>query len=131
MLRSVLASVVLAQPALAQERMTVDAFLDLVVGRTATIVHFGTDRPAGIEQFLRRDRSVFARPDGICGYGFIYEENEAICFEYDFEPVGQRHCWVPFSDGDRLLVATVSGSSIQEVTSVTDEPVNCSPPATS
>lgn len=128
MLKRALVLAAISQPAMAQERMLADTFLDLLEGRTASFVMFEDGSPAGTEQFLRRDRTVIALPDGICGYGFVYADADAVCFEYDFDQPGRRHCWVPFEAGERLWAASRDGSEIQEIVEITDEPVSCEPP---
>jgi hypothetical protein len=118
-------------PAVSQERISPEALLDRLAGRTAVYERFRSGYPAGVEQYLRRDRTIIALPDGTCGYGFVYAEADMICFEYDFEPAGRRHCWAAFVEGDRLMVVASNGTEIQEVVGISDTPVACTPPATS
>lgn len=117
-----------AIPAAAQERITPEDFLDRVEGRTAIFVTFEDDHLVGTEQFVRRDRTVWARWDGTCAYGLVTVEEGLLCFAYDDEPAGRKHCWVPFALDDQLLVVTPDGSDIQQVREITDTPVSCEPP---
>jgi len=121
----------LAGPALGQERITADMFLDRVTGRTATFVAFQDGALVGVEQFVRRDRTVWARADGTCAYGAVTVQDGAVCFAYDDEPRNIQHCWIPFEVDERLLVVTRDGSEVQEITRLSDAPVSCEPPPTS
>lgn len=131
MIRSAVPLVLCAAPAWAQEQITADAFLDRLAGRTATFVMMGTDELVGIEQFLRRDRTVWARSDGTCAYGTITVDGPLVCFAYDDEPSGRKHCWFPFERDGTLLVLDDEGDEVQEISRITDTPVFCEPPATS
>jgi len=128
-----LASVLLmlAAPAGAQDRFTPEALLDRLDGRTATFRQFESQRLVGVEQFLSRQRTVWARANGSCAYGRVTVEAGQVCFEYDDDPPGRRHCWVPFEMDDRLLVVSPNGGEVQEVTRLSDEPVICSAPPVS
>lgn len=128
LIRAALLSLACAAPAAAQDQITPDAFLDEVEGRTATFYVWGTNTLVGIETFERRDRSVWARSDGTCAYGVVTVRDVRICFAYDDEPTGREHCWIPFRDGDTLLVLDDDGSEVQEITQIDDKPVDCSPP---
>lgn len=113
-------------PAAAQERLTPTEFLDFVAPRTATFVTFPGGRLVGIEQFLSRDRTVWARANGTCAFGQITTDETQICFEYDDDVPGVRHCWVPYLQDARLLVVSASTpGSMQEVTEISDTPVTC------
>ena len=99
-------------------------FLDLVEGRTARFDLFPDGVHVGIEEFLSRDRSVWTRADGSCAYGRITTDTRQICFEYEDQP-GLLHCWVPFVRDDRVFVIDTDGSEIQEITELSDVPVDC------
>ena len=120
-----------ASHSVAQERISAELFLDRVAGKTATFVMYSTGDLVGTEQFVRRDRTVWARADGSCAYGTVFVREGAVCFAYDDEPAGVTHCWAPFETDDRLLVVTLDGREIQEVTALSDAPVICSAPPTS
>ena len=117
-----------AGPVVAQEQITPDTFLDRLTGKTATFVMWGTDDLVGIEQFLARDRTVWARSDGTCAYGTVTVEGPLVCFAYDDEPLGRQHCWFPFEQEGTLLVLDDEGDEVQAVSRITDLPVSCEPP---
>ncbi len=73
----------LAGAATAQEQITPDEFLDGATGNTLTFTAFDGGHLVGEEQFLRRDLSVWAQPDGRCTYGTIEIRGPRICFLYD------------------------------------------------
>ncbi|MCG6903126.1 MAG: hypothetical protein LJE68_10630 [Rhodobacter sp.] len=119
-----LLSLILTQPAAAQTRLTPDEFLDRAIGRTLTFSVFPTGEWVGTEQFLTRDRSVWAKHDGRCTYGDITRDGLYVCFRYEDEP-NELHCWVPFIHDAQLLVRGSLGE-IQQVTEITEKPVICS-----
>lgn len=115
-----------AAPVFAQERLTPEQFLDLVTERTASFSTFPDRFPVGTEQFLSRDQTVWARADGTCAYGRVTMENGQVCFDYDDDPPGVRHCWVPFLRDARLFVASTDDlGEVQEVVEINDDPVAC------
>ncbi|WP_415920058.1 hypothetical protein [Tateyamaria sp. SN6-1] len=130
MIRSIvlLLAVLGSLPAMAQERITPAQFLDRLAGKTATFVDFRSGDLIGIEQFVRRDRTIWARANGSCAYGTVFVRDGMVCFDYDDQPPGITHCWVPFTHEDGLLVATADGRSIQRVSSIVDGPVICEAP---
>lgn len=115
-------------PAQAQDRISADAFLDQLAGKTATFVVWGTDDLVGVEQFLRRDRTVWARSDGSCAYGTVKVDGPLVCFAYDDEPKGRQHCWFPFVQDGMLLVLDDDGDEVQAISEITETPVACNPP---
>ena len=118
--------VFLASPSNAQELISPDAFLDIAVGKTLTFNRFGSGELVGTEEFLSRELSVWRWATGECVYGKIAVEGNQLCFYYEGDPMAPD-CWWPFRDEDRLLVrfANLSIGSIQEVTSITDDTLNC------
>ena len=128
MIRAALILLLGAVPAAAQEQITAAAFLDRVAGRPATFVIMGTDDLVGVEQFLRRDRTVWARSNGTCAYGTVTVEGPLVCFAYDDEPTGRQHCWFPLELDGTLLVLDDEGDEVQEISAITDAPVICDPP---
>ncbi|WP_299729759.1 hypothetical protein [uncultured Tateyamaria sp.] len=115
-----------ALPVMAQERLTPDEFLDLLDQRTASFSTFPNRQPVGTEQFLSRTRTVWARANGTCAYGTVSAEEGQVCFNYDDDLPGARHCWVPFLRDARLFVASTSDlGEVQEVVQITDDPVAC------
>lgn len=116
----------LAGPAAAQDRLTPEQFLDLVSQRTASFATFPDRVPVGTEQFLSRTRTVWARANGTCAFGTVSVENGQVCFDYDDDPPGVRHCWVPFLRDARMFVASTDDlGEVQEVVEISDDPVAC------
>lgn len=116
-------AVVGASPLAAQTKITPDAFLDQAEGHTLTFRNFRTDRLVGIEQFLDRTRSVWARENGTCTYGRIEIEGGLVCFRYE-DQSGTTHCWQPYvHEGDLLLISL--SRDIQRISQISDEPVIC------
>ncbi|GGX54753.1 hypothetical protein GCM10007385_23840 [Tateyamaria omphalii] len=126
MMRLAVALLFAAAPAIAQDRLTPEQFLDLVADRTASFATFPDRQPVGIEQFLSRDRTVWARANGTCAFGLVTAENGQVCFDYDDDPPGVTHCWVPFLRDARLFVASTDDlGEVQEVVDISDDPVAC------
>ncbi|MEM9970101.1 MAG: hypothetical protein AAF762_03230 [Pseudomonadota bacterium] len=124
------AVLVLATPCLAQERVSPEAFLDAAEGKTLTFEMFPSGSLVGVEEFLRRDLSVWRRAGEDCVYGSVSVRDDQICFAYDDDPEGVEHCWVTFSDGERFFVAMPSefeadGLEVQVVSSISDETLDC------
>lgn len=113
----------------AQTQLTPDAFLDQAVGKTLTFSTFGSGRLVGVEQFLRRDLSVWAGVDLRCTYGEIEVRGPLVCFIYENNP-NPENCWMPFVDDQGLIVMSRS-FDIQRVTAVTQNPVVCNDAPTS
>ena len=113
-----------AGPLSAQQQISPDAFLDLALGQTLTFSDYGTGLTVGVEQFLRRDLSVWAQQNGQCSYGEIEIRGPLVCFIYENFP-NPDNCWMPFQvDGD-VLVMSAENRQIQRVTGVSKEPVVC------
>ena len=113
-----------AAPAAAQEQIDPDAFLDRLAGRTATFAMINSGAVVGVEQFLRRDRTVWVTADGRCTYGTVDTRGPYVCFVYDDVP-GVDHCWLTFSFGGALAVMSREADEVQEVTRITDEILQC------
>lgn len=121
-----LVAALLGAPASAQESLTPEAFLDRATGRTLTFVSTPEGRLVGVEQFLSRSRSVYARADGSCAYGTVTVEGPELCFRYEDDP-GRAHCWWPFTRGGELHVriADTASDEVQRVSRIGDGPVLC------
>ena len=128
MLRTALALALIAVPAAAQEMLTPDQFLDRANGHTLTFVDAPSGALVGVEQFLSRSRSVYARADGSCAYGTVTVEGPELCFRYDDDP-GRLHCWWPFeSDGTlHVRLAEPDTGEVQRVDGLSENPVMCRP----
>jgi hypothetical protein len=114
----------LAAPAAAQEQMTPEAFLDLALGRTLSFSSISSGNLVGVEQFLRRDLSVWADESGRCTYGRIEERGPLLCFVYEDAP-DPNNCWIPFNDGGTLLVLSERTREVQRISDISDKPVIC------
>lgn len=113
-----------ATPAAAQDQMTPDGFLDLVVGRTLSFSSMRTGGLIGEEQFLRRDLSVWADQSGRCTYGRIELRGPLICFLYEDAP-DPNNCWIPFMDDGTLLVLSKGSSEVQRISDISEESITC------
>ncbi|MEM7718393.1 MAG: hypothetical protein AAF222_04260 [Pseudomonadota bacterium] len=111
----------------AQERLTPEDFLNFALGKTLTFDTFPDGRLVGVEEFLRRDLSVWRDRSGVCVYGRITIPDGQICFLYENDDDDTPVCWVPFLKGDRWFVLNTNGSrrEIQEITSVTKDGLDC------
>ena len=116
-------ALMLADPAMAQTRITPEQFVGQAAGRTLTFRNYSTGNLVGVEQFLGPDRSVWARQDGTCTYGQINLREGTVCFTYEDSP-DETHCWQPYVHNGDMLVISNSGD-IQRVSDITDEPVIC------
>ncbi|MEQ6247445.1 hypothetical protein ABMC89_00995 [Sulfitobacter sp. HNIBRBA3233] len=108
----------------AQEQITPEAFLDIAVGRTLSFRGLETDTLVGVEQFLRRDLSVWAGEDGRCTYGRIEIRGPLLCFLYE-DFTDPDNCWMPFNDAGQLLVVSRSSFEVQRISDISDTPVEC------
>lgn len=111
-------------PARAQEQMTPDAFLDLAMGRTLSFSGVLSGGLVGVEQFLRRDLSVWADETGRCTYGRIEINGPYLCFLYEDAP-DPNNCWIPFMDEGTLLVLSQNTGEVQRISDISDKPVVC------
>ena len=111
----------------AQTRITPEAFLDAVQGKTVKFHDYPSGELVGTEEFLSPNLSVWRMEGRGCVYGQITTPNGQICFLYDDDPDGLPVCWWPFLHNDRLMVrlATFAYSEIQEVLSITEDGLNC------
>ena len=113
-----------AIPATAQEQITPDGFLDLALGRTLSFTSTGSGNLVGVEQFLRRDLSVWADERGRCTYGRIEQRGPLLCFLYEDAP-DPDNCWIPFIDEGTLLVMAQRSNEVQRISDISEKPVIC------
>lgn len=121
---ALLMSAVLATPVAAQDQLTPDGFLDLAEGRTLSFSNTQTGSLVGVEQFLRRDLSVWADETGRCTYGRIEQRGPHLCFLYEDAP-DPDNCWIPFNNNGTLLVMSQRTSEVQRISDISDAPVIC------
>ena len=121
-----LALAVVATPAIAQDYLSPEAFLDFAEGKTLTFRNYEFGVDVGIEEYLSRELSVWRDEGGQCVYGRITTSNGQLCFYYDGAVDGPA-CWWPFRLGERLFVrlARFGEGEIQEIVSVTEETLSC------
>ena len=119
-----IAALFVASPLAAQEQITPDGFLDLAKGRTLTFSNIRSGGVVGIEQFLRRNLSVWADATGRCTYGRIEIRGPHLCFLYEDSP-NPENCWIPFNDGGTLLVMSSRSGEVQRISDISEEPVIC------
>lgn len=113
-----------ATQAAAQDQMSPDGFLDLIVGKTLSFSSMRTGGLIGEEQFLRRDLSVWADQTGRCTYGRIELRGPLICFVYEDAP-NPDNCWIPFMDNGTLLVLSKWTNEVQRISDISEEPITC------
>jgi hypothetical protein len=113
-----------AIPATAQEQITPEGFLDLALGRTLSFTSTGSGNLVGVEQFLRRDLSVWADETGRCTYGRIEQRGPLLCFLYEDAP-DPDNCWIPFIDEGTLLVMAQRSNEVQRISDISEKPVIC------
>ena len=103
-MRALACLLLLATPAAAEGALDAEAFEALVEGRTLTYGALGAE-PYGIEHYYPGRRVTWAwAGDDECLSGVWYEdgpeEDPAICFLYESDPVPQ--CWQVFHEGAGL-----------------------------
>lgn len=113
--------------ALAQTRITPEAFLSAVQGKTVDFYEIRSGDLVGTEQFLSPSLSVWKERGDTCVYGQITTPNGQICFLYDNDLDGIPVCWWPFLHQDRLMVrlASFTDGEIQEVRRVSEDGLDC------
>jgi hypothetical protein len=111
-------------PAQAQDQLTPDDFLDLSMSRTLSFSSVLSGDLVGVEQFLRRDLSVWADETGRCTYGRIEIRGPYLCFLYEDAP-DPNNCWIPFMDDGTLLVLSQNTGEVQRISDISDKPVIC------
>ena len=126
----IVAATSVASQAQAQEQLTPDNFLDLALNRTLSFSSIHTGMLVGVEEFLRRDLSVWADETGRCTYGRIEIRGPLICFLYEDAP-DPKNCWIPFNDAGTLFVMSQNIGEVQLISDISDKPVICEDAPTS
>ena len=111
----------------AQTRITPEAFLTVVQGKTVRFHNFPSGDLVGTEEFLSPTVSVWRMEGRGCVYGQITTPDGQICFLYDDDADGLPVCWWPFEHEGRLMVrlTTFAYTEIQEVRSITEDGLSC------
>lgn len=113
-----------AGAATAQEQITPDEFLDLALERTLSFTSVQSGQLVGVEEFLRRDLSVWADKSGRCTYGRIEIRGPLLCFLYEDAP-DPENCWLTFNDAGTLLVMANRSGEVQRISDLSEEPIIC------
>jgi hypothetical protein len=112
----------LAAPALAETALTAQAFDALTLGRTMTWAEYG--QVYGVELYLpgRRVRWTVLGDD--CKTGHWYPDGDAICFQYENDPLPD--CWRITETADGLLARYTDPPRTEPVlVQETAEPMAC------
>ncbi|WP_271950279.1 hypothetical protein [Ruegeria faecimaris] len=127
--KAAIAALVMAVPSAieAQTRITPEAFLGAVQGKTVKFHVYDSGMLVGTEEFLSPTLSVWRMEGKGCVYGKITTPNGQICFLYDDDEDGLPVCWWPFLYEDQLMVRMVgfSRTEIQEVRDISEKGLNC------
>ncbi len=116
-------ALMLAGPVLAETPMSGAEFEAYSTGRTLTYAESG--RIYGIEEYLPGRRVRWAFTEDECRDGYWYEDEEAICFVYEDNPVPQ--CWSFTRSPTGLLarfLGTENGRELYEAQQ-SNEPLVC------
>ena len=114
----------IASPCAAMDPISPDQFLDVAAGKTLTFRVEPTGDLVGVEQFLNRGRSVWARANGTCAYGTVSVQGPRLCFAYDDDP-GRQHCWLTYVNEGALMVGMPEAMEVQRVSEISEIPVSC------
>lgn len=119
----------LSAPALAAERLTVDAFEAMVTGKT--IFYSQSGQPYGAEEY-RRDRSVvWSFLGGECQRGtWSPGPDDAICFTYEGQEDSGPICWEFLDDGGKIRARVLGADPADDLTMVGHNrtPLTCTGP---
>lgn len=80
----------------------------------------------GTEQYLPGRRVLWQPADQPCEYGTWYEDNGAICFEYEANP--GPNCWLFYQGPQGLIAQFLSGTGFLSEVAKSPEPLNCPGP---
>jgi hypothetical protein len=122
----ILSLALIGSPSLAETPLSAEAFEANVTGKTIT---YATDGSLfGIEEYLDGRRVRWSVGPDLCQYGIWYPKDQAICFEYEADPV--PHCWSFRLDGERLVARSLAAGSGLELyeSDRNDTPLPCPGP---
>lgn len=117
-------ALLLAGPAVAQDRLDAAAFDALTLGKT---FYYASDgRPYGAEEYLPDHKVRWSFLDGQCMDGKWWEEGGLICFAYEDRP-DDHHCWSFRETGGGLAARFENDPTGRELYEVrqSDEPMLC------
>ncbi len=125
MWRAIIFLIVFPLGAVAQERLTGDAFDALTRGQT---FYYGYDtEPYGAELYHEDRRVQWSFLDGQCKEGYWYDTPERlICFVYEDRP-DEPQCWAFHSEGGKLRATFENGAQATPLYEIekSDEPMLC------
>lgn len=109
-MRTLLAAILIAAPALAEEPVSPEEFRDFAEGWT---LHFERDgRPFGSEAFERDGKVRWRYSDGSCVSGAWRAHDGQLCFLYDSVEEGRViNCWKMLRDEEGLLARLLDGEN--------------------
>jgi hypothetical protein len=115
-----------ASTALAGPPLDADGFSAHVTGKTITYQQAGN--LFGIEEYLDNRRVRWSVGENLCQYGIWYPKDQAICFEYEGDPVA--HCWTFWLQDGALVALSVLGQPGDELyeSARSDTPLACPGP---
>lgn len=121
---ALLASFLLAAPALAEPPMTADEFEAFATGRTLTYQRPG--HVFGTEEYLPGRKVRWQEAGKGCSGGTWFARDSAICFAYTGFP--RPACWVFVQTGDRVVAHSLDDAPGEQPFQVTasDTPLDCS-----
>jgi hypothetical protein len=80
----------------------------------------------GIEQYLSGRRVLWAPVGRPCEYGTWYDDNGAICFEYEADP--GPNCWLFYLGPEGILAQFIGSDTFLSEVAQSEEPLNCPGP---
>ncbi|MEL7100186.1 MAG: hypothetical protein AAGM84_15280 [Pseudomonadota bacterium] len=126
MLRLAALLTLLALPVSAQERISPDAFLSRVVGKTVSFYARESGQLVGVEQFLSKTLSVWRGQENKCVYGEITTPNGQVCFLYRDLGRTRPTCWYPFDmDGELMVLHAELNRGEVQVAQFDDRSLGC------
>ncbi len=117
----------MASPASAQTLMPAEAFIDLVLGKTVSFVHFNSGRLVGEEQFISRDQTIWKTPEYGCVTGQLYVDRGRVCFVYEDIQPERPACWWPYEYDGEVILRPVGEfmRGVQRIRGISEDPLTC------